>query len=69
MYSRAYVEITNICNMNLNISVDGRCIATLKENDACAVYIAEKKLKTLTFKNGNMFSTLFKKMKILEDIK
>ena len=67
--SNERLKVTNICNMSLNISVDGRCIAKLKENDACTVYIADKKLKTLTFKKGNMFSTLFKKMKILEDIK
>ena len=63
------LKITNVGDTSLNISVDGRCSAALGKNDACFVYVAKEKLKMLTFKKSNMFSTLFKKMKILEDVK
>ena len=63
------LRVTNIGDTSLNISVDGRCLAALKRDDACSVFVADKKLKMLTFKKSNMFSTLFKKMRILEDVK
>ena len=37
--------------------------------EECVINISEKKLKILTFLESNMFSTLFRKMRILEDIK
>ncbi len=63
------IRITNIGEGDLNISVDGRCFAVLKQNDYCSISKAPKRLKMITFSKDNMFSTLFRKMKILEDIK
>ena len=48
---------------------DGGACFVPQKGDWCTVKMAERKLKVLTFKQSNMFSTLFKKMKILEDVK
>lgn len=53
----------------LNISLDGRFFTDLKKGEECVIGMAKKRLKMLTFKDNNMFSTLFSKMRILEDIK
>ena len=53
----------------LNISIDGRFFENLDMGDYCVIKMAEKRLKILSFKDNNMFSTLFRKMRILEDIK
>lgn len=50
----------------LNISIDGRLLAALKCGEECTVAVSDKVLKMLTFDRENMFSTLFKKMKISE---
>ena len=63
------ITVTNKGNSVLNVSVDGRRIAVLSESEECTVSVAEKRLKILTFSKGNMFSTLFKKMRIMEDVK
>ncbi len=63
------LTVRNICEQNLKISIDGRHFATMANGEACVVYAAETKLKMLTFSENNMFSTLFRKMRILEDIK
>ena len=52
----------------LNISIDGREFSAIKKGERCAVFASSKKLKVLTFKENNMFSNLFSKMQILEDI-
>lgn len=62
------IKIKNTGQDMLNVSVDGRCFAALEPNAACSVYASDKKLKVLTFKNNSMFSTLFGKMKLLEEI-
>lgn len=61
------IKIKNTGNDMLNVSLDGRCFATLSPNDTCKVFASDKKLKVLTFKENNMFSTLFGKMKMLEE--
>lgn len=53
----------------LYISLDGRYFKNLKKDESCIIGVSEKRLKLLTFKDNNMFSTLFSKMRILEDIK
>lgn len=53
----------------LNISIDGRCTASLRAGEACQVRMAEKKLRVLTFQPNSMFSMLFRKMKLWEDVK
>ena len=63
------VKIRNVSNTVLNISIDGRYFTSLSNTDECVINMSEKKLKVLTFLESNMFSTLFKKMRILEDIK
>ena len=63
------IKIRNVSNTVLNISIDGRYFTSLSNTDECVINMSEKKLKVLTFLESNMFSTLFKKMRILEDIK
>lgn len=63
------IKLKNTSNTVLNISVDGRYFANLSCGEECVVKMDEKKLKMLTFSENNMFSTLFKKMRILEDVK
>ncbi|MBR2465803.1 MAG: NAD(+)/NADH kinase [Clostridia bacterium] len=63
------LTVRNICEQNLKISVDGRSFATMANGESCIVSASKKKLKMITFSENNMFSTLFKKMRILEDIK
>lgn len=60
-----------ICNNGkdtLNITVDGRLFAELGENEHCIVKAADKRFRMVTFNSGNMFSTLFGKMKRYENI-
>ena len=63
-----HVRIKNNSETPLNISVDGRYFSDFSRNEECVIKKADKKLKVLTFCENNMFSTLFKKMRILEDI-
>lgn len=62
------IKVKNTSDKALNVTVDGRLVHKLLPNDKITVKSAEKKLKVLTFKNNNMFSNLFSKMQILEDI-
>ena len=60
-----------LCNNGkdtLNITVDGRLFAELGENERCIVKAADKRFRMVTFSSGNMFSTLFGKMKRYENI-
>lgn len=63
------IKLKNISDTVLNISVDGRYFTNLSNGEECIVKMDEKKLKMLTFSENNMFATLFKKMRILEDVK
>ncbi len=63
------IRIKNTGDDNLNVSIDGRHYAVMEPDEECTVDVSKKRLKVLTFKENNMFSTLFKKMKILEDVK
>lgn len=62
------IKLRNVSDTVLNISIDGRYFTNLSNNDECIIKMADKKLKMITFSENNMFSTLFKKMRILEDI-
>lgn len=64
-----HITITNTGVEDLKISIDGRFFCNLKPRGKCNVVAATKKIKMLTFSTDNMFSTLFKKMRISEDIK
>jgi NAD kinase len=59
----------NTGDSDLNVSIDGRRIAALSCGEECTVSVADKRLKMLTFSSDNMFATLFKKMRIMEDVK
>lgn len=63
------INIRNVSDTVLNVSIDGRYFASLSNTDECLINASNKKLKVLTFLKSNMFSTLFKKIRILEDIK
>ena len=63
------LRVSNIGAAPLKVSIDGRYFTNISEGEECRIQMAEKKLKMLTFCENNMFSTLFKKMRILEDIK
>ncbi len=67
--SKEALTVRNICEQNLKISVDGRSFTSLATGEACIVKVSDKKLKMITFSDNNMFSALFRKMRILEDIK
>ena len=63
------LKIKNSSETELKISVDGRLFAALNINEECVVRTSEKSLKMLSFNQNNNISTLFKKMRNLEDIK
>ena len=62
------IKVKNTSSKNLNISVDGRLVHELMPGAKISVRSSNKKLKVMTFKDNNMFSNLFSKMQILEDI-
>ena len=62
------IKVTNAGSLSLNVSVDGRAVGTLAENEQCLVKRESRNVKILTFKKNSMFSSLFKKMRILGDI-
>ena len=62
------IKVTNAGNLPLNINVDGRIVGSLAPMEFCNVKRAPKNVKILTFKRNSMFSSLFKKMRILGDI-
>ena len=62
------IKVTNVGHLPLTVSVDGRSVASLAPNESCNVKRAPKNIKILTFKKNSMFSSLFKKMRILGDI-
>lgn len=67
--SNEEIKLKNTSDTVLNISIDGRYFLSLSNGEECVVKMDEKKLKMITFRENNMFSTLFKKMRILEDVK
>ena len=60
------IRIHNTGTAPLNVSLDGRLFDTLSAGDSCTVSRAEKRLKMLIFSENNMFSTLFRKIKVLD---
>lgn len=64
-------EKIRISNMNedvLNISVDGRLFTRLNKGESCLVYRSDKRIKTYNLEDTNLFSTLSKKIKLLQDL-
>jgi len=62
------LTIKNTGKSTLKISLDGRLFDTLSTGEECVVSKSEKALKMLAFNVNNMFSTLFLKMKKIENI-
>ena len=62
------IRVKNTSGENLNITIDGRLVYKIKPSEKITVKASKKRLKVLTFKDNNMFSNLFRKMQILEDI-
>ena len=62
------ISITNIGSADLNISIDGRCVGNLSASETCRIKKAGAVIKMITFSKNSMFSNLFKKMRLLEDI-
>ena len=63
------IKLKNNSDTVLNVSIDGRYFTNIAYGEECIIKMSDKKLKVLTFCEDNMFATLFKKMRILEDIK
>ena len=63
------LTVTNNGAGSLNISIDGRFFSKMSKGDKCVIAVSDRKAKILTFTENNMFSTLFKKMRIMEDVK
>lgn len=61
------IKITNHSNGPLNVSIDGRGFGELAVGDSCRVFKSERCVKILTFDQGNLFNTLSKKIKLLQD--
>ena len=61
------ITVTNEGHDDLNISVDGRFFANLQTGGKCSVYASKKSVRFLTFSESDMFSSLFQKMRIMEE--
>lgn len=66
--SSEVIKVTNFGESPLNVFVDGRCVGALPSNVSCNVCKAKESFKVLTFTKNSMFSSLFRKMRILGDI-
>ena len=62
------LKVTNIGSLPLEVSIDGRMLDSLKNGDYCVIKRSDKRFKMLTFSENNMFTTLFNKLKILNNI-
>ena len=66
--SSEIIKITNFGDSSLNVFVDGRCVFDLLPGKTCSVSKAESSFKVLTFTKNSMFSSLFRKMRVLGEI-
>ena len=62
------LTVRNTGKSTLKISMDGRLFDILETGEECIVSKSEKRLKMLAFNANNMFSTLFSKMKKIENM-
>lgn len=67
--SSEVIKVTNFGENALNVFVDGRCIGKVDVSRFCKIRKAERSFKVLTFTKNSMFSSLFKKMRVLGEIK
>lgn len=61
------ITVSNSGDAVLNISLDGRFFSRLESGERCVVKKSDKRVKMVTFSKNNLFSTLFSKIKLLED--
>ncbi len=62
------INLKNTGEKPLNISVDGREFVKIAAGEKCEISASVQTMKVLTFKSNNMFSNLFGKIRIIEDI-
>lgn len=62
------IKVTNTSDTPMAISIDGRLRGVLHTGEICAVRKSSKAVKMLTFSENSMFSSLFKKMRIIGDM-
>ena len=62
------IKISNCAETVVNVSIDGRLFATLEKDEYCVVEKSEKRMKMITLGESNVFSTLSKKIKSMQDI-
>ena len=61
------ITVSNAGESVLNVSLDGRLFTKLRHSESCVVHRSSERLKMITFSKNNLFSTLVKKIKVLED--
>ena len=61
------IKITNIGDGDMKISIDGRFFTDVTKGNSCIIRKSDKKIKMMAFGAGNLFSTLSKKIKHLDD--
>lgn len=66
--SNEVIKVTNAGMLPLNVNVDGRRVGVISQSQSCVVSRALKTFKMLTFEKNSMFSSLFRKMRVLGDI-
>ena len=62
------IRVTNTSPEPMAISVDGRRRGVICTNETCSVRKSAKEVKMLTFSENSMFSSLFRKMRIIGDM-
>ena len=62
------IKVSNISSSVLNVSIDGRLFSKLELSEYCVIEKSEKRLKVITFGESNVFSTLSKKIKSVQDM-
>ena len=62
------IKVRNVGEGALNVSLDGRIFVRLGRDDYITVERSERSLPMFTFTENNMFETLFKKIRVLEEL-
>ncbi len=61
------IRISNSGETVLNVSVDGRYFTKIAKGESCSVYKSDKRFKTITFTESNVFTVLSKKINHLNE--
>ena len=61
------IKVTNLGDLALDISIDGRQFCSLLKDESCIVTKNIKKIKMMTFGESNLFTSLSKKIKLLHE--